>query len=122
MDALYDDDDGNVDTFDEGNDNLYEGEIEQGDAWWVINKYFDSKGLVSQQIDSFNEFMQVTLQEMVDDSGEIVATSENQYRSNTYTSEVFLSISSIFFIFFYSYLSNYYNFSLINNPDFCFCR
>lgn len=87
MDELFEDEEGNYDYAPEESDNLYDGEIEQNDAWDVINKYFESKGLVSQQIDSFNEFMQVTIQEMVDDSGEIMATSENQFRSNSLTTE-----------------------------------
>lgn len=30
-------------------------------AWIVINAYFDEKGLVSQQIDSFDEFIGVCM-------------------------------------------------------------
>lgn len=37
-------------------------EIEQQDAWDVINKYFESKGLVGQQLDSFDEFIKNTIQ------------------------------------------------------------
>ena len=37
-------------------------EIEQQDAWEVITKYFKSKGLVGQQLDSFDEFVKNTIQ------------------------------------------------------------
>ncbi len=56
-----------------------EVEISQEDAWEVIDKYFEEKGLVSQQIDSFDEFLKNTIQELVDDAGEIIVTPENQF-------------------------------------------
>jgi DNA-directed RNA polymerase II subunit RPB2 len=43
------------------------GEIGQEDAWVVIEKYFDEKKLVRQQIDSFDEFIHTKIQEIVDD-------------------------------------------------------
>ena len=54
-------------------------EITSEDAWVIIDKYFNEKGLVRQQTDSFDEFIINTIQELIDDSGEIVVTSENQY-------------------------------------------
>jgi DNA-directed RNA polymerase II subunit RPB2 len=54
-------------------------EITQEEAWAVIDKYFDEKGLVAQQIDSFDEFIKFTVQELVQDAGEIVLTPEDQY-------------------------------------------
>lgn len=57
----------------------FEEEISQEDAWSVITKFFDEKGLVSQQIDSFDEFVNNTIQEIVSDSGEIAVTPANQY-------------------------------------------
>lgn len=63
-------------------DGLHDGEsaeISQEDAWVVINSFFDIRGLVRQQLDSFNQFILNSIQEMVDDSGRIVVTPENQY-------------------------------------------
>lgn len=54
-------------------------EITQEDAWVVIDKYFKEKGLVGQQIDSFDEFVINTIQELIEDAGEITVTPENQY-------------------------------------------
>lgn len=34
---------------------LARGQISQVDAWAVVRAYFDEKGLVRQQLDSFNE-------------------------------------------------------------------
>ncbi len=56
-------------------------EITQEDAWVVIDRYFEEKGLVRQQIDSFDEFITNTIQELIDDSGEIIVKPENQYMS-----------------------------------------
>ena len=49
------------------------------DAWTVISAYFAEKGLVRQQLDSFDEFIQNTMQELVDDSGELSIKPESQY-------------------------------------------
>jgi DNA-directed RNA polymerase II subunit RPB2 len=54
-------------------------EITQEDAWTVISAYFAEKGLVRQQLDSFDEFIQNTMQELVDDSGELSVKPEAQY-------------------------------------------
>ena len=35
------------------------------DCWLVISSFFETKGLVSQQIDSFDEFITSTMQEMI---------------------------------------------------------
>ncbi|CAL5387704.1 unnamed protein product [Camellia sinensis] len=48
-----------------------EDEITQEDAWAVISAYFEEKGLVRQQLDSFDEFIQNTMQEIVDESADI---------------------------------------------------
>lgn len=42
-----------------------EATITAEDCWTVISSFFDSKGLVSQQLDSFDEFVSTTMQELV---------------------------------------------------------
>lgn len=44
-----------------------------------ISAYFEEKGLVRQQLDSFDEFIQNTMQELVDDSGDIRVSPELQH-------------------------------------------
>lgn len=61
---------------------ILDSEITQEDAWIVIDRYFEEKGLVRQQIDSFDEFITNTIQELIDDSGEIIVYPERQYISN----------------------------------------
>ncbi|KAL4102971.1 hypothetical protein PRIC1_006712 [Phytophthora ramorum] len=53
--------------------------VSQEDAWAVISSYFEEKGLVRQQLDSFDEFIQNTMQELVDDSRSIRINPEAQY-------------------------------------------
>jgi len=62
--------------------NFVDDEITQEDAWNVIDRYFEEKGLVRQQIDSFDEFITNTIQELIDDSGEIILKPEKQYMSS----------------------------------------
>ncbi|KAF6145426.1 hypothetical protein GIB67_032549 [Kingdonia uniflora] len=54
-------------------------EITQEDAWAVISSFFEEKGLVRQQLDSFDEFIQNTLQEIIDESSQIEIKYESQH-------------------------------------------
>jgi DNA-directed RNA polymerase II subunit RPB2 len=54
--------------------------ISQEDAWAVISSYFEEKGLVRQQLDSYNEFTSNTMQEIVDETPEIIVRPEAQHR------------------------------------------
>ena len=57
----------------------HEKEISQEDAWLVISSYFKEKGLARQQLDSFNEFTDHTLQKLIEDSAPIKIIPQNQY-------------------------------------------
>lgn len=59
----------------EGEDN----EITQEDAWAVISSYFEEKGLVRQQLDSFNEFIQDTMQSIVEESSKVEVRPQDQH-------------------------------------------
>jgi DNA-directed RNA polymerase II subunit RPB2 len=54
-------------------------EISQEDCWTIITTFFDEKGLVRQQLDSFDEFVQNTMQELVEESGELVLDQYDQH-------------------------------------------
>ncbi|KAH0543003.1 DNA-dependent RNA polymerase II [Glutinoglossum americanum] len=41
------------------------------DCWTVISSFFESKGLVSQQLDSFDEFVSTTMQELVEEDSQL---------------------------------------------------
>ena len=82
MDDLLGDDgeyDMGGEAYEEEEVSLEEQLISMEDAWVVIDNYFSEKGLVGQQIDSFDEFLQNTIQEVVDDWGEIIVTPEDQF-------------------------------------------
>ncbi|KAI9810248.1 MAG: DNA-dependent RNA polymerase II [Pycnora praestabilis] len=59
----------------------YYAEEEEGitaeDCWTVISSFFESKGLVSQQLDSFDEFVSTTMQELVEENSELVFDQQN---------------------------------------------
>lgn len=50
-------------------------------CWIVISSYFDEKGLVRQQLDSFDEFIQMSVQGIVEDSATIELQAEAQHTS-----------------------------------------
>lgn len=52
----------------------------QEDTWTIINSFFKEKGLVSQQLDSFNTFMSIELKKQIEAQSErgIEAESEAQ--------------------------------------------
>ena len=62
------DDDGDITT-----------ELWQEACWTVISSYFDEKGLVRQQLDSFDEFIQMSVQRIVEDSRPIELQAQAQY-------------------------------------------
>ncbi|CAK7270705.1 DNA-dependent RNA polymerase II [Sporothrix epigloea] len=47
------------------------------DCWKVISSYFDKKSLVSQQIDSFNEFTTTTVQSLIDEHSLLTLDQSN---------------------------------------------
>ncbi|KAJ3013655.1 UNVERIFIED_CONTAM: DNA-dependent RNA polymerase II, partial [Siphonaria sp. JEL0065] len=53
--------------------------LTQEDCWKVISAFFNEKGLVRQQLDSFNEFIQNTMQEIVAENGQLVVQTNPQY-------------------------------------------
>jgi DNA-directed RNA polymerase II subunit RPB2 len=55
-------------------------EITQEDTWTVISAYFEEKGLVRQQLDSFDAFIQNTMQELVDESPDLILQPEAQHK------------------------------------------
>ena len=98
MDDLLDDDNAEFGYESDGQQDLLDEEIEQSDAWEVINKFFKFKGMVAQQLDSFDEFIAHTLQEMIDDNGIVSVTSENQYRGTSTEEVCSLFISPLTYI------------------------
>jgi len=74
-----------------------EDDITQEDAWAVISAYFEEKGLVRQQLDSFDEFIQNTMQEIVDESADIEIRPESQHNPGHQSD--FAEVPSLHFTF-----------------------
>ncbi|KAF4728549.1 hypothetical protein FOZ63_022961 [Perkinsus olseni] len=68
---------------DEDEDDDVENEIVQDDSWTVADAYFKDKGLVSQQVGSFDDFVTYKMQEIVDECPPITIIPQNQYDPNT---------------------------------------
>ncbi|KAK1223157.1 DNA-dependent RNA polymerase II [Marasmius sp. AFHP31] len=57
--------------YDEEDEDGY-GEMMQEECWMVISSFFEWKDLVRQQLDSFDEFVQNTMQELVDENSDLI--------------------------------------------------
>ena len=67
-------------NYDEGEEaEEISNEIWQEACWIVISAYFDEKGLVRQQLDSFDEFIQMNVQRIVEDAPQIDLQGEAQH-------------------------------------------
>jgi len=53
--------------------------LAQEDCWTVIASFFERRGLVRQQLDSFNEFINNTIQDIVEDSGDLNLEQHDQH-------------------------------------------
>lgn len=70
-----------LDQYEEEDQEEISHELWQEACWIVINAYFDEKGLVRQQLDSFDEFIQMSVQRIVEDSPAIDLQAEAQHTS-----------------------------------------
>ncbi|ELA46495.1 hypothetical protein VCUG_02039 [Vavraia culicis subsp. floridensis] len=50
-------------------------EITEEDCWTAISSHFDQYGLVRQQLDSFDEFIETTMQEIIDENNTLIVQS-----------------------------------------------
>ncbi|KAF2637389.1 second largest subunit of RNA polymerase II [Massarina eburnea CBS 473.64] len=65
-------------------DEIYEEEEEEEaitseSCWTVITSFFDTKGLVSQQLDSYDEFTRNTIQDIVSENGNVILEQNQPY-------------------------------------------
>ena len=56
--------------------------IDEKDCWKVASAYFKQFGLVSQQINSFNNFIRKNIQEIIDDNKTIIIKPDIKYNNN----------------------------------------
>lgn len=70
-----------------------EDPLEPADYWTIISAFLDGKGLVRQQLDSFNEFVENTIQEIVDENSRLTLDQYTQYTGAEGDETVCLSLS-----------------------------
>ena len=70
--------DGLVDDYN-FDDDQHQDQLGQEDLWAVVTSYFEEKGLVRQQLDSFDSFINTSLTELVDDTPAIRVRPHAQY-------------------------------------------
>ena len=58
---------------------IEEENINEKDCWKVIDSFFNSYGLVSQQINSFNQFIEKNIQEIIDENKTIIIKPDIDY-------------------------------------------
>ncbi|KAH3679597.1 hypothetical protein WICMUC_000829 [Wickerhamomyces mucosus] len=58
-------------------------EITPEDCWTVISSFFNKKGLVAQQLDSFDEFIHTSIQELVWEDSTLILEQPAQHTSET---------------------------------------
>ena len=46
--------------------------ISNEDKWLILKSLFDEKGLVRQHLDSYNQFIEAKMQQIVNESSEVV--------------------------------------------------
>ncbi|KAJ3014299.1 DNA-dependent RNA polymerase II [Thoreauomyces humboldtii] len=54
-------------------------ELSQEDCWAVVTSFFNDKGLVGQQLASFNEFVATTMQSIIYETGEFQIVNQSQH-------------------------------------------
>ncbi len=71
--------------------------LTQEDCWTIITSFFEEKGLVRQQLDSFDEFIQNTMQEIVDENQNLVlqTTAQHSGQENDVTVRAWLVFSRL---------------------------
>ena len=57
-------------------------DIDQNDVWEIISSFFRAKGLVHQQLDTFNHFL-ARIPNMASNLAEIIPRQDNQYQPGT---------------------------------------
>jgi len=82
-----------ADQYEEDDAEEISSELWQEACCIVISAYFDEKGFVRQQLDSFDELIQMSVQRIVEDSPQIDLQAEAQHTSGETENSVCLLLS-----------------------------
>ena len=69
-------------TDDDYEDEAESDQVAPEDCWAVISSFFDTKGLVSQQLDSYDEFTRNTIQDIVKENGSVILEQNTPFDPN----------------------------------------
>jgi DNA-directed RNA polymerase II subunit RPB2 len=72
-DEKYEDEDDEIDQ---------EAEITQEESWIIISNYFEKHGLVSQQIGSFNQFIENNIQEVISENKDMIVVPDKKFNDD----------------------------------------
>ena len=59
--------------------------LTQDDMWELVTLFFRSRGLVSQQLKSFDKCIEQQIDEILDDKGSFILKTEQLYQGQNYT-------------------------------------
>lgn len=94
--SQYDDKDNKKPDLDGEEEYMDGDEISQDDLWVVISSFFDEMGLVQQQLSSFNEFIETTLNDVMEEHGNLALDQISQNTGATYDQSVSRPAPSVF--------------------------
>lgn len=86
---------GHSDTQNHDHDLHDSNSITQEDCWQVISAFFNERNLVSQQISSFDGFVNTTMQELVEETGSLVLEQSMQYTDKAGDSTVGIDVNTL---------------------------
>lgn len=89
-----------VENFEEDESEEITADLWQEACWIVISAYFDEKGLVRQQLDSFDEFIQMSVQRIVEDTPQIDLQAEAQHATGEVETPVSCEVKNMKLLFF----------------------
>lgn len=70
--------------------------LNQDECWTVISSFFEDKGLVRQQLDSFNEFIENTMQEIVDEHAKAIIVETTGKGDNEPAKRIEISFGQVY--------------------------
>ena len=76
-------------------DNIKDNTINETDIWNILGSYFKQKGLVDNQIDSFNEYINSGIQRVIDEEPNIVITPSNTQKYTIHFGSIYIPEPSI---------------------------
>lgn len=62
--------------------------LKEEDYWTIITSFFEGKGLVKAQLESYNEFIENTIQEIIEENPDLILDQHDQHTGLDYDKTV----------------------------------